>query len=290
MPFFKPPSKEKPPVAKTEEIPQKEKKLPTFKQPYRTYQREPKMKIREMKRFEFSYEEELSKEDVINIPLGFAVGLTLTGGDIPTMGMGEKEPQPILVNIQTDLISANNHRDDIKDCFVLGSSKGSVSAEKALVRLVKMQCRDAKGNVYTGKVKGWIVGDNGKIGINGRVVSKQGAVLAKAFMAGLLDAIGEILKTSSTTVSVSPLGSTSSVMGGAEALKFGIGSGLSASAEKLQDIYIKMAEQIYPVVEIMPGRKVTVLFEGDDSIVRKDIALEKVKAKKEIIGKEEKRS
>lgn len=200
----------------------------------------------------------------IDLPMGIAVGLTINGMDAPTFAQGQQDPQPLLVSIETSLVTANNKEIDIKGCMVLASAHGSVSAEKAMPRLVRMNCRDAEGNLYSGSVKGWVLGDDGKVGITGRLVSRQGAVLAKSFWADIISLGGTFLrKAADTTTSYSALGYIeSSNTNPADLAKQAAGSAVERTTDRIAKFFIKIAEQIYPVIEIMPGRKVTMMVES----------------------------
>ena len=144
--------------------------------------------------------------------------------------------------------------------MVLSSTHGAVSAEKAMPRLVKMNCRDKNGNLYAGAVKGWILGDDGKVGMTGRLVTRNGAVLSKIFWADILSLGGSYLRASATTTSTSLLGVMETTKD-SDLLKSAAGQTAEKTTGRLAQFYIKIAEQIYPVVEVKPGRTVTVLFE-----------------------------
>ncbi|GER94874.1 hypothetical protein A45J_2685 [hot springs metagenome] len=204
-----------------------------------------------------------SKVDSIDLPIGIVVGLTINGMDAPTFQWGQQDPQPLLITIEDKMITAMNEEIDLKGCMVLSSAHGAVSAEKAMPRLVKMNCRDKNGNLYAGSVKGWILGDDGKVGITGRLVSRQGSVLAKTFWADVLSLGGSYLRQSATATSLSPLGAIETTkQDGEQLLKSAGGQAIERTSGRISQFFIKIAEQIYPVVEVMPGRKVTVLFEG----------------------------
>ncbi len=210
-------------------------------------------------------QEHEQKKLKLKIPVGFVKGITLTGLDAPTFQWGMQNPHPILVSLEDREILANNRNLNLKSCFVLGSGFGEVSSERAYIRLVKISCIGKDNTLYEGEVKGWLIDDDGKVGLKGRLVTKQGAYLSKSLIAGFLSGISRILQTSSTTVSISPLGATSTIKP-SQVTKVGIFAGTGNAMERLARFYEKMAEQIFPVIEITPGRRVAVLFEGGDEI------------------------
>jgi len=93
------------------------------------------------------------------------------------------------------------------------------------------------------------------------LVSKQGALLAKGFMAGFMGGLGQSFTAQPVqSLNVNP-GSTQTYQypDAGTALGNGVAGGLNRSAQMLSQFYIKMAEQMFPVIEIDAGRKVTVI-------------------------------
>ncbi|ACO04960.1 TraB pilus assembly family protein (plasmid) [Persephonella marina EX-H1] len=234
-----------------------------------------------LKEFKPDKEEETDKKEVsktekkekkavkIKLPLGFLKGLTLTGLDAPTFQYGQNNPHPVLIVSLSKQIIANNKKLNLKECFFLGSGFGEISSERAYIRLVKLSCIDKKGNVLEQKVAGWVLDDDGKVGLRGRVVSKQGAVLAKTFMAGLLEGLSRTIAATSTTIQISPVGTTQT-LNPQDATKVALASGFQSAASRLAQFYMKIAEQMYPVVEVSPGRKITILISGGSLEKTKD--------------------
>ena len=107
-------------------------------------------------------------------------------------------------------------------------------------------------------VKGYVAGEDGKAGMRGRLVSKQGQILANALLAGVASGIGHAFTQSSTTLSVSPLGTTSSVDPGKQ-LEAGLGTGVGKALDRLAQYYISLAEKVFPVIEVDAGRSVDVV-------------------------------
>jgi len=104
-----------------------------------------------------------------------------------------------------------------------------------------------------------VVGEDGKAGMRGRLISKQGQILANALLAGIGSGIGQAFQNSATTQSISPLGSTSTVNQGQQ-FKNGISSGVGKTLDRLSQYYIDLAEKLFPVIEIDAGRTVEVVF------------------------------
>jgi len=230
----------------------------------------PQMKEFDPERISFEVErkeevEEKKEEPTLFIPLGFADAVLLNGVDAPTLQYGRSNPHPVLLHLRSEVILANNRHLDLRECFVLGSAYGELSSERAYITLGRISCINSQGKIYQRKVEGVVVDADGKTGLRGRLVSKFGSVLAKSFMAGVLDGIARILQASNTVISVSPLGATGTVPP-EDAAVVGIASGFSTAAQKLADFYIDLAQEYFPVIEVQAGREVTVVFYGGESL------------------------
>ena len=194
------------------------------------------------------------------VPAGSFVRVALLGGlDAPTGGQAQTNPHPILMRTQDNAFLPNRYRFEIKECFILASSYGDISSERAFARLENLSCVRRDGRAVDMAVKGYVVGEDGKAGMRGRLISKQGQILANALLAGIGSGIGQAFQNSATTQSISPLGSTSTVNQGQQ-FKNGISSGVGKTLDRLSQYYIDLAEKLFPVIEIDAGRTVEVVF------------------------------
>ncbi|MFH0810114.1 MAG: TraB/VirB10 family protein [Pseudomonadota bacterium] len=185
----------------------------------------------------------------------FMQGTLLTGIDAPTGTSAVKNTIPVLIRITRPAVLPNRFRAETKECFVVGEAYGDLSAERAYVRTTYLSCLDADGKkVVDLKLKGFVADEDGKVGIHGQVVSKQGALLGRTLLAGFLKGMSEAMNASSYTYSTSALGTTQTVKP-SEVLQAGALNGASTAAEKLADFYMNMANQMFPVVEVPAGRR-----------------------------------
>ncbi|WP_461830009.1 TraB/VirB10 family protein [Aquifex sp.] len=201
---------------------------------------------------------EVSKKVII--PKGsFVKAVLLSGLDAPAGGKAISNPHPVLLKITDKAILPNFWKVDIKDCFFLGFGYGDLSSERAYIRIENLSCVKEDGSVVEKKVEGFVAGEDGKEGLRGRVVTRQGALLARALVAGFLEGISQAFAQSNTSVIVSPQGALTTVKP-SQVFSVGISGGFAKAAEKLADFYMKLATQMFPVIEINAGRKVDVVF------------------------------
>ena len=194
------------------------------------------------------------------IPAGsFVRGVLLSGLDAPTGGKAQTSPHPVLIRITDKAVLPNLWKADIRDCFVIGSGYGDLSAERAYIRLEVLSCVKKDHTVVEKPIKGYVAGEDGKIGLLGRVVSKQGAILARLLLAGFIDGLAKVFGQSGTTVVVAPQGTLSTVEP-SRALQTSLAGGFSSAAKEIVEQYKKLADEMYPVVEINAGRNVDLVF------------------------------
>jgi conjugal transfer pilus assembly protein TraB len=193
------------------------------------------------------------------IPSGaFTRALLLGGLDAPTGGQAQRNPQPVLLRLMDNAVLPNQFRSKVKECFVVGAGYGDVSSERAYIRTESLSCITRDGMAIDVPIKGYVAGEDGKAGMRGRLVSKQGQILANALLAGVASGIGTAFTQSSTTMSISPLGTTSTVDSGKQ-FEAGIGTGVGKALDRLAQYYITLAEKVFPVVEVDAGRTVDVV-------------------------------
>lgn len=210
-----------------------------------------------------------SEKDAENyLPAGtFMRVVMLAGLDAPTGGQAQSNPHPVLFRVLDPAQLPNRFQANLKDCVVTGNSYGDISSERAYMRLDRMSCIDEMGGAIDVGIKGYVAGEDGKAGVRGRLVSKQGQALANAFLAGIGSGMGQAFRDSATTTSQSALGATQTVNGGQE-FQAGLATGVGNAMNMLAKYYIKLAEQIFPVIEVDGGRVVDVVLTKGISIER----------------------
>ncbi len=193
------------------------------------------------------------------LPSGSFTRAVLLGGlDAPTGGQAQRNPQPVLLRLVDHSVLPNRFRARTKACFVVAAGFGDVSSERAYIRTESLSCVARDGSAIDVPIRGYIAGEDGKAGMRGRLVSKQGQILANALLAGIAGGIGSAFQQNATTLSVSPLGTTTSVDPGRQ-LETGLGSGVGRALDRLAQYYINLAEKVFPVIEVDAGRTVDVI-------------------------------
>lgn len=205
------------------------------------------------------------KARTVYLPPSFMEASLLTGFDASTSGTGKNNPEPLLLRIQTPAVLPNDIKANLSGCFIIAEAVGRLDKERADVRLVSLSCLSNEGKaIIDTQVKGFVTDSDSKVGLSGRVVSRMGAATARTVIAGFFGGLGDMLKTTATTQSVSPLGTTTSV-DSSQIAKYSIGGGLAEGSQSLRDFYLDLAKQATPVIEVGATKKITVVIsEGKD--------------------------
>lgn len=194
------------------------------------------------------------------LPIGFVKARLLGGIDAPTSGSGQSNPLPVFFHL-ADLAWLPNHfRANVRDCMITAAGYGDLSSERAYFRLEKLSCIRIDGQVLEQNVSGTVYGEDGKAGMRGRLVSKQGQMLANALLAGVVSGIGRGVVYQTSTTGVTALGTTVTQADSGKEFQSGIAQGVNGAMDRLAQYYIALADRTFPVIEIDAQREIDLGF------------------------------
>jgi hypothetical protein len=190
-----------------------------------------------------------------------ARSLLLTGVDAPVGG----KPFPVLLALKAAFASPNSYQVPLKGCFALGKAEGNASSERADIQIVRMSCVLPDGKAFEQEITGYLVGEDGKQGIPGKLVDKEGRKIAFAAVAGVAAGLARAFGQQQVTNVVTDSGAVTSTVTG-DALTFGLAGGAQGAATEMQRYFQKQAERLFPVVEIDAGKNVTMVMLSDTKV------------------------
>jgi len=206
------------------------------------------------------------------LPAGaHAEAVVLAGVDASAGVSSQGDPRPVLLRITGPAWTAAEDgtalQVDVDGCTVTGAAHGDLSSEKVYVRLRTMTCAvpepgtgERPGAVIETDVAGFVAG-SGKTGVRGSVVSREGALVEKAFLAGLVSGIGQGVSQAFQPQAVATgTGAAVANTGLGDIGRAGLGAGASSAGQKVADYMIRRAEQYQPVVQLQAGTRVTLVF------------------------------
>ncbi|NVZ11514.1 conjugal transfer protein TraB [Allochromatium humboldtianum] len=205
---------------------------------------------------------EESADEKVYIPAGsMFTGVLLNGLDAPTTTAAQKNPTPVVMRIKREAVLPNYASIDVRECFLLAAGYGQLSSERVIMRAETLSCVRTDGQVFETKLDSYIVGTDGKVGMPGRLVSKQGQMIARSLLAGVFAGLGDALDVDKvSSLNIDPDGESiyeqenlSSVF------QSGTASGLSSAANMVAKFYLDMAKETFPVVEVPAGEVGTIV-------------------------------
>ena len=201
------------------------------------------------------------------VPAGsYAQAVVIAGADASAAVQSQGDPRPVLLRLTSPAYGAAEDgiasESDLVGCTVTGAAYGDLSSEKVYVRLQTMACTGREpGTVVETAVSGFVAG-GGKSGVRGPVVSREGALVERAFLAGVFSGFGQ-----SASQALGP----QAVLTGTGAAAFAntdiesigrasVGAGAGTAGQQVSDYLIRRAEQYQPVIQLAAGTPVTVVF------------------------------
>ncbi|MEM9838007.1 MAG: TraB/VirB10 family protein [Pseudomonadota bacterium] len=204
-------------------------------------------------------------------PNAYARANVIVGVDMSTGVRLSADPKPVLLRITGPAFSVLQDGQrldtDLTGCLVNGAAHAELASERVYVQLQKITCDRGGGEIAESQVEGYVA-QLGKVGIRGRVVSREGDIVEKALVAGIIGGFGRgisrntdlalgaggAIGSGGTTVLTNRELSTGEIAAG------GLGEGLSTAADTVSDYLIDRAEQYQPVIEMPTGVDVEIVF------------------------------
>lgn len=201
-------------------------------------------------------------------PNAYAQARVLVGVDMSTGVRLSADPKPVLLRITGPAYSVmeGGRRLDVnlEGCLVNGAAHAELSSERVFVQLQKITCDRGDGVVAESPVEGYIA-QLGKVGVRGRVVSREGDIVSKALVAGVIGGFGRGLSRNTDQIFAAGSGGATTIIGNerlsaGEIAAGGLGEGLSTAADTVAEYLIERAEQYQPVIEMPTGIDVEIVF------------------------------
>jgi conjugal transfer pilus assembly protein TraB len=192
----------------------------------------------------------------------------LNGMDAPTDQSASQAPVPAVLRVKS-LASLPNllNVPEVTECRVSVAGFGELKDERAKMRTEMLACvipssdPDGKPRIVERKIEGYVVGEDGRVGVRGRLVSKQGQVIARSMIAGAFSGFAQALQPRSIQgLDINPGNQVQTQRYDPSIwAQSGLAQGVSDASKTVSQLYMKMVDQMMPVLEIDAGRKVTVV-------------------------------
>lgn len=185
-------------------------------------------------------------------------GTLITGMDAPTSKQAKQDPFPALLRVKHNAILPNRFSMDVRECFLIAAGHGDLSSERAYLRAESISCVRNDGGIIESTLDAYASGEDGKAGVRGRLVSKQGQLIGRALLSGFVSGLADAFRPQRVnTLNVNPGNRTQfEAPDVGDAMEQAGYKGISNGANEIAKYYLEMAKNIFPVIEIDAGRKV----------------------------------
>jgi conjugal transfer pilus assembly protein TraB len=195
----------------------------------------------------------------------YAQAKLISGVDAGVGMNAESNPRSALLRITGEVVSAGFGGKYLKTNKLIGcqmslKAVGDISSEKVYLDGVVMSCAKDANSFIEIPVKAY-VSSLGKAGVRGEIVSREGDMVLKSFVAGIASGFGNgISEFSRPQTSLLGNNTLSDSQRAKNLLNGGLGSGLNSGSNSLAEFFIKRAEQYQPVISVNEGVEVNIVF------------------------------
>jgi len=181
---------------------------------------------------------------------------------------------PFVSRVKGATIMPNSWKaSDLENCFVGGSATAVLSAERAYAISDKISCIFKNGEIFEGEIKAYALDVDGNLGLAGKVVNKQGAMLMQAALTGVAAGLGSALAPTAVAGYNNTGGGGSSGAYTYPSPSFllgtSVGQGVNKAATELSQFYLNFAKEVFPVIEVTAGTRVTWILKEKLTLKRK---------------------
>ncbi|MGA1191935.1 MAG: TraB/VirB10 family protein, partial [Bdellovibrionota bacterium] len=174
-------------------------------------------------------------------PTDFVRVRLLAGVNAPTDG----SPYPVLMELIGDVQSPDGASLALGNARVLAAAQGSLIDSRALFRLTSLTLRMPDGEVQNLPIDGYMVGEDGILGLPGIPIDPLGKVLASTATTGAVAGMGQAMASAQVTNVTNGNGGVTSAFTG-DMTTFAIGQGLAHPANLWSDIIRERMQDAVP--------------------------------------------
>jgi len=182
----------------------------------------------------------------------------ITGVNAPTDGT----PYPVVFKLSGPVEGPDGSSLDLGEARLIAAAQGSETDGRALFRLTQLSIRHPNGRRAVIDIDGWIVGEDGVRGMQGKLIDKLGRLIAATAIVSGVSAFGERLDQR-TNVRVTNGGGLG-ISG--QDLDFAAASAITDASNRLGGVLLNRYESLIPVVEILSGREAAAIFSAPAEI------------------------
>ncbi len=186
----------------------------------------------------------------------------LTGVNAPTDGT----PYPVVFKLGGDITGPDGSSLNLGEGRIIAAAQGSESDSRALFRLTQLSLRHPSGRRSVVEVDGWIIGEDGIRGMQGRLEDKLGRlILATAVISGVAAAGQRLQRNTGVLFGNSSFGGVNGNNPPGFTLQnqdfqYAAASAVTDASNRLGQVLLRRYESLIPVIEVLSGREAVAIF------------------------------
>jgi conjugal transfer pilus assembly protein TraB len=199
-----------------------------------------------------------TKRTLARIPSGSLITARLvTGLNAVVANTADSDKMFIVAKLTDPILMPNRKRVSLRGCVIMGGAKGDLSTERVYINSTVISCISSDDVLYEGTVQSNAVGEDGVVGLRGRPVTKDGALILQSSAVGLLQGFAQAFSESSNRPQIATGGEGDYQLPSLDYVaKSSAASGIDKGLDQLLKRANGILDQIFPVLEIDAGRKV----------------------------------
>lgn len=184
----------------------------------------------------------------------------LTGVNAPVDGT----PYPVVFKLDGAIMGPDGSALDLGEARIVAAALGSEVDARVLYRLTNLAIRHKDGRRSVVEIDGWIVGEDGIRGMQGRLIDKLGELIIATATASTAAALANHIAGNGDLVVED--GGDDNLQLTSNSVENAVGKGINESTQKLVDVLIDRYEKLVPVVEVLSGRRAVAVFSQPSEI------------------------
>ncbi len=206
-----------------------------------------------------------------HIMKGLVNATLLTGINAPTFaGADSKLRPPVLLSVDGDTLISNDETQTIDNCLIGGSATGNINSSTADILLTDISCSgyDINGNKIKieQKIEGWVIGENGGLGLEGMLLDSSGKVITKMIALEIIDSLSKTMQAAALPSGTTTFGTSSANIPYDDSATKGLGKGVSSGIGKAFEHYNQILTGMYPTISVMAGKKIALYLKGGEDL------------------------
>lgn len=182
----------------------------------------------------------------------------LAGVNAPTAG----NPYPVVFKLASDVTGPDGSQLPLGEARIVGGAVGSLTDHRAIIKLISLSYRAPNGSRGEVKIEGWVVGEDGVVGLEGEMIDPLGKVIAAQAMAGVIQGAGSAVSQGQSN---GALDSDNAFITG-DTATYAAGQGVNQAGTALSQAIKQRADQMVPQVRVLSGRTATAVFSSSVEI------------------------